>query len=98
MSEPNHTKHVLHYTTGPNHHVRYEFNSEADMLEWDALVGEIKAWSRAISEHGEEGHARVLQYRRWLQFVDQFRQRFGEERVPDDIQYAYGTVVDNIGM
>ena len=88
----------IYYTNGVDPDVTYYFDNEVDMADWNALVLEIKARSRYIYEHGEEGRARELQYQRWLQFVDQFRNRFGNNKVPLDIARAYNSVVEGLRM
>ncbi len=84
------------YHTHNNDLVRFYFNSEQDWADWNVLVLDIKQQIHDIANDGEDDDARVPKYRRWLQVVDNFRNRFGADRVPADIQSAYNSVVENI--
>jgi len=76
--------------------VTYYFDSQEEASDWNAAVLNIKLQIAAIGDDGAAGPPRVPKYRRWLQIVDQFRNRFGNNKVPPDIQVAYDSVVANI--
>ena len=88
------------YTTGL-HQELYTFASVDEKNEWDAEVFGIKADSAAAfnqkESEGITSAVRVL-YENWKARVIAFRDRFTENKVPEDIKWALNSAEVALGM
>ena len=90
------------YMTGSNHQEYYTFATQADYAEWDATVHALKAESSSV--HGRRmsvgsitSEIRSL-YNQWITNVKAFRDRFGEDKVPQDIKWALNSAEEGLNL
>ena len=76
----------------------YSFEDEKTASEWNKLVNEIKGRIATINYMVQTEEERNQSYLGWLQFVEQFRCRFGDEKVPLDIMSAVNSVQDGCNI
>ena len=90
------------YMTGPRHQEYHTFATQAELNEWDAMVLALKAESSAVLERriavgAITNEIRAL-YDQWMTNVKAFRDRFGEDKVPQDIKWALNSAEEGLGV
>jgi len=80
----------------------YEFQCEEEYSRWDASVHWIKQSialvNQKLLDEGREGEGTYEDYKKWLDYVYFFKNKYGEKLVPPDIRHSLGTVEDGCGL
>ena len=88
------------YTTGAHQEV-ITFTTMTEKNMWDEEVLAIKADSTAAMNKKEaDGLTREVRalYENWIAPVHAFRDRFGDNRTPQDIKWAVNSAQEGLGM
>ena len=88
--------------TGPRHQEYHTFATQAELSEWAATVLALKAESSSVMERriavgSITDEIRSL-YDQWMSNIKAFRDRFGEDKVPQDIKWALNSAEEGLGI
>ena len=91
------------YMTEPRHQEYHTFGTQAELTEWDAMVLALKAESSSVMERriavgGSITNEIRSLYEQWMTNVKAFRDRFGEDKVPQDIKWALNSAEEGLGI
>ena len=74
-----------------------EFPDFATGGAWHCDVDGLRSLIEEINDDGHAGAPRVPKYRKWLELVNVFVQKWGERLLPRDIKEAVNSVERGIG-
>ena len=97
---------IVHYVTGVNDHAdEFGFDSRDDGLAWSEQVSQIKNMVASVNmAFGISRQQKCDEARRdegyvaWMDYVDSFVRKWGNERLPKDIGDAYNEIKANVNV
>ena len=90
------------YMTGSKHQEYHSFETQKDLNEWDATVHALKEESRIVFERrmavGSINNKVLSLYKKWMKNVKAFHDKFGEDKVPQDIKWALNSAEEGLDI